>query len=187
MRMRVLSLASLGGLRIRLCAKSCSIGRGRGSDPAWLWCRLAADSTPSLGTSICCSYGLKKKKKSKKKSQTKATGPGPSPPSTEASQPPWHRPRAQGLCPARLPQGSWTSQLVAQGWGTEGPRVDTEGAEPCDTASGSHTSPRALLAAAGAALLSFKGKGCRPRRDGRSPCRKARAEKKSLHPHLRQR
>ena len=38
----------------------CSVGGICSSDPAllWLWCRLAgcrsADSTPSLGTSICC-------------------------------------------------------------------------------------------------------------------------------------
>ena len=38
-----------------------------GLDPAsmWLWCRPAAeaDLTPSLGTSMCCKYGYKKKKK----------------------------------------------------------------------------------------------------------------------------
>ena len=43
MRMRVQSLASLSGLRIRLCL-SCWVGCRRGSDLAllWLWCRLAA-------------------------------------------------------------------------------------------------------------------------------------------------
>ena len=48
-------------------AVSCGVGRRPGSDPAllWLWRRLAATApiqSPSLGTSVCCRCGPKKKK-----------------------------------------------------------------------------------------------------------------------------
>ena len=44
MKVRVRSLASLRGLRVRHLAVSCGVGRRHGSDPElrWLWCRLAA-------------------------------------------------------------------------------------------------------------------------------------------------
>ena len=71
MRLRIQSLALLSGLRIRCCCE--------------LWCRsqmrlrsdvavavvqassYSSDSTPSLGTSICCRCGPKKTKRPKKK------------------------------------------------------------------------------------------------------------------------
>ena len=71
MRMQVQSLALLSGLKIQHCHE--------------LWCRMqmclgsgvavaavyasssSSDSTPSLGTPICCRYGPKKEKKKKKK------------------------------------------------------------------------------------------------------------------------
>ena len=51
---------------------SCGIGRRHGSDPTllWLWHRLggySSDSTPSLGTSVCCQSGPRNGKKDKKK------------------------------------------------------------------------------------------------------------------------
>ena len=71
-RLRVRSLASLSGLRIRHCCE--------------LWFRLqtwlrsqvavavagscSSDSTPSLGTSMCCGCGSKKEKKRKEKKRT---------------------------------------------------------------------------------------------------------------------
>ena len=71
MRTRVQSLASLSGLRIWLCREL-----RRGSQ-MWLGSHIAvavmeagsysSDSTPSLGTSICCRCGPKKAKKKKKK------------------------------------------------------------------------------------------------------------------------
>ena len=53
--------------------KSYGTGHRHGLNPArlWLWCRRAAvalDSTPSLGTSICCGCGPKKQKQKKKSS-----------------------------------------------------------------------------------------------------------------------
>ena len=51
-------------------AVSCSIGCRGGSDPVWLWRRLAAAApnlTPSLGTSICHGCSPKKTKKKEKK------------------------------------------------------------------------------------------------------------------------
>ena len=64
-RMRVQSLASLSGLRIRIAA-SCGVGHRCGSDPVLLislWCR---PQTPSSGTNTCCMCCPKKKKKKKK-------------------------------------------------------------------------------------------------------------------------
>ena len=52
---------------------SYGVGRRCGSDPVllWLWHPSAGNcscnSSPSLGTSTCCRYSLKKKKKKKKK------------------------------------------------------------------------------------------------------------------------
>ena len=49
----------------------CGVGRRHSLDPAllWLWCRLAAaaDSTSSLGTSICRRCSPKKQKKKKER------------------------------------------------------------------------------------------------------------------------
>ena len=70
MRIRVPSLASLSGLRIwHLCELQCRL-------QTWLTSAVAvavaqagscsSDSTPSLGTSICCGWGPKKTKKNKK-------------------------------------------------------------------------------------------------------------------------
>ena len=66
MRLQAQSLASLSGLRIWHCCE--------------LWCRLqtrlrylySSDQTPSLGTSICCRCGPRKRQKDKnKKTKTK--------------------------------------------------------------------------------------------------------------------
>ena len=49
-------------------AVSCGVGRRRGSDPVllWLWCSCSCSCSsywaPSLGTSLCCGCGPKKKK-----------------------------------------------------------------------------------------------------------------------------
>ena len=71
MRMRVRLLASLSGLRIRCCCELwCKSETQLGSRVA-VAVALASDysseSTPSLGTSICCGYSPKKQKKKKKK------------------------------------------------------------------------------------------------------------------------
>ena len=71
MRTQDWPLASFSGLRIPPALPvSCGIGCRHGSDLVflWLWYRpvatvLNSDSTPSLGTSICCRCGPKKKKK----------------------------------------------------------------------------------------------------------------------------
>ena len=52
---------------------SCGVGRRLGSDPKllWLWRRPQLQSTPSLGTSICCGSSPRKGKKTKKKKKKK--------------------------------------------------------------------------------------------------------------------
>ena len=64
MRMQVSSQASPSGLND---PTSCGVDGGYSSDLAllWLWCRPAAISTPSLGTSIGCKCSPKTKKKEK--------------------------------------------------------------------------------------------------------------------------
>ena len=56
-------------------AVSCGVGRRQGLDPAllWLWHRLAAtaDSTPSLGTSICRESSPRNGKKRTEKTNKK--------------------------------------------------------------------------------------------------------------------
>ena len=71
MRMWVRSLAPSVGQGSSV-AMSYSVGRRCGWDPAWLWLWLWLEATtpvgcPSLGTSIYCRCGPKKKKKRKKK------------------------------------------------------------------------------------------------------------------------
>ena len=77
LRMRVWSLASLGGLRIWCCHELwCSSQMQLGSHIAvalvlvqnlWQAGSCSSDSMPSLGTSICCRCSLKNQKKKKKK------------------------------------------------------------------------------------------------------------------------
>ena len=78
MRLRVLSLASLNGLRIRSCV-SCGVGHRRGSDLAllWLWHRpvatalirpLAWEPPYALGAAV---RGQKTRKKKKRREREK--------------------------------------------------------------------------------------------------------------------
>ena len=71
MRLRVRSLVSISGLRIQCC---CELWRrsqtklGACIAVAVVWAgRCSPDSTPSLGTSICCECGPKKQKTNQKK------------------------------------------------------------------------------------------------------------------------
>ena len=57
---QVQSLASLSGLRIRSC-REVGIGHRQGLDLAVAG-SYSSDSTPSLGTSVCCRCGPKKQK-----------------------------------------------------------------------------------------------------------------------------
>ena len=73
MRMRVRSLASLSGLRIRCCL-NCGVGHRLGPDLQWLWlwlwCRLEATAQIGLlawETSICHGCGPKKTKQKTQK------------------------------------------------------------------------------------------------------------------------
>ena len=53
-------------------AVSYGVGHRHGLDPVLQWCRpgsCSCNSTPSLGTSMCCGYNDKKQKKKKKKQQ----------------------------------------------------------------------------------------------------------------------
>ena len=71
MRMRVQSLASLSGLRTWCCRELWYRSKtrlGSGIAVAVVWASsYSSDSTPSLGTSICCRCNPKKKEKKKKK------------------------------------------------------------------------------------------------------------------------
>ena len=67
MRFRVQSLASLSGLRIQHCRElwcrsQMQLGSGTAVAVVLAW-SCSSDSAPSLGTSICCGWGPKKKKK----------------------------------------------------------------------------------------------------------------------------
>ena len=65
--MQVRSLASLSGLRIGHCHElRCSLQTWLGSGMAMavaMASTCSSDWTPSLGTSVCCRFGPKKKKK----------------------------------------------------------------------------------------------------------------------------
>ena len=74
MRLQVRSLALLSGLRIwRCCELWCRSQTELGSCVAEAVAQAgscSSDSTPSLGTYVCCKYGLKKLKKKEKETYT---------------------------------------------------------------------------------------------------------------------
>ena len=70
MRMKVLSLASISGLRIRHSVDSYAVGGRHGSDPMllWLWCKLAAVAPvrPLAWEPPCAESTVLKRQKTKK-------------------------------------------------------------------------------------------------------------------------
>ena len=84
MRLRVPSLASLSGLRIRRCC-GCGVGHRCGSDPAVVLAGgYSSDWTPSLATSIC-HMSLVPKDQKKKKKDSRCETPLTDPKQTEAA------------------------------------------------------------------------------------------------------
>ena len=74
MRLHIWSLSLLSGLRIwRCCEPWCRLQTRLGSCVAVAVVKASScssDSTPSLGTSICCRYGPKKQKKKQMKNKS---------------------------------------------------------------------------------------------------------------------